>query len=146
MTTQPLHITNMVRNLFNTTKHHWYLVNQVGELMYSYETGHALLYYSPCLKNTCMRQVVCDTWFPPDNCDNSAKYTTLSFHVHIYIYMYIYIYIHIHIYIHRERERDTHVYIYIYIHISLSRHIYIYISRDIRSVYVYIYTYTCVYI
>ena len=63
---------------------------------------HHLPHHSQRLKNTCVRQVELDKWFP------------LSY---AYIYIYIYIYICMHIYIYMIHIMYTYIYIYIYIYI-----------------------------
>ena len=95
---------------------------------------HKLLKYSPRLKNTCVRQVVLDTWFPPEPHAPAVErrparevrdaqpvereagqgrppaQRSHDIYIYIYIYTYIYIYICIDVYV---------ICIYIYIGYSI---------------------------
>ena len=88
---------------------------------------HNLPHYSPRSKNTCVRQVVLDKWFPlifPPSGPRDLQFAGARGKGPC-VYVYI-SYIHntcISIYIYRERERDIHIYIYVYT-------IYIYTYRE----------------
>ena len=94
-----------------------------------------LLHYSPLLKNTCVRQVVSDKWFPltlartrqsrgrgevlalgarparprqVQRRPGDSIYMYLYTYIPIYLCIYIYIYINVYIYIYIERERERY--------------------------------------
>ena len=81
------------------------LVSVVLRLFRRVEDHRKLLYYSPLLKKTCVRQVVLDKWLPL----SAARGKFGGLYIYIYIYTYTYVCIYIYIY-----TCIIHIYIYIW--------------------------------
>ena len=121
---------------------------------------HNLLHYSQRLKNTCVRRVVLDKWFPLKLTEthwNSPELTVFTFvNVYVGLLRFIVRYALLNLTVTPPWAKPgacswgVRVYIYIYIYIYI--YVYIYIEREIHIyaciyIYIYIYIYThCTYI